>query len=105
MPLGLLSGFYAYGENKEYGKLLQVSLFIGLLYGIIGFIGGILLAGTDGVTAFAIAPAIEVSLIDDLTATLPFGLFIGLLIYGIVETHVGAFGRWYADMAREFKLE
>lgn len=104
--IGLLSGFHAYGEEKEYGKILQVALFVGLLYGIVGFVGGVLLAGAGGLTGFALTPAVEVGLIDAWATGLPvIGAFVGLFLVGVVETHVGAVGRWFADYALKFELE
>ena len=106
MPVGLISGFHTYGETKEYPKILTVSLFVGLLYGVLGFIGGMLLAGTGGLTAFAIAPALEMGVVDAWAGTIPMvGIFLGLLLVGVVETHFGAFTRWFTDWALEFKLE
>ena len=98
MPIGLISGYHTYGQTKDYWKILQVSLFVGLLYGLIAFAGGI--------TGFAIAPAIDIDAVDLWAQTIPaFGLFLGLFLIGIIETHIGAFAYWFADKAVAFKLE
>ena len=107
MPLATIGGFYAYGENKEYPPIMMLGIFFGLLYGIIALaFGGLLLAGTGGVTAFAIAPVFEIPAISGLVSALPLlGLFVGGFLVGFVNPHLGAFGRWVTDRALGFKLE